>query len=258
MWISIIWINTWTWTLGSDKWDLQIIKVENINIPDNFKWVKSYEEFREKVKWKKSEFRNTAYKKVDNFLQSLREIVDIDPVKYLYYLYYEEKVSTIVIYDMLHTLGWYKNKQKDTFTKMFVNTFWWVIRDNSKITTIWKRRIIKANETKYWKQKALKTKKEQEIYKLFSWIYQKRWNTDVKLDNLEWTNMKKIKTFLNELWYTKNTISLKKYIQYLQNKYSLSVIANVLNKIIEENNWKLKVNKWNLSYLLNWKLKNEK
>ena len=165
---QLILIDSWTWT----KWVMDknggryiIIKKDlKIKIPEEFKWVKNLDEFKEKnfnsKTWK---FKNWAYTKVYKFLEKLENKVWIDPILYLYHLYYVENLSTMAIYDKLAELWWYNNKNKDTFTKMFINTFWWELRENSEITEVGIRKIKAANEPQIAKKENIRKEKEEQL-----------------------------------------------------------------------------------------------
>ncbi len=233
--------NEWTWT----KWYGTSIKKESISIPLSFKWIKNYKEFRNKVRWKKSEFRNSSYKNLDIFLQKLREKTWVDPIKYLYNLYYEQELSTLVIYDKLHKLWWYNNKNRDTFEKMFKKTFWWTLRDGDIITEIWKRKIIEVNKNINKTSKDIKQQKQEELFWLF--ISQ----DTVNLENeLKWKNqLEKLNCFLEIYWFKDKNISLKKYLFKFKELYWLKNLADVVNKLLKEKWYDLKLSKWRFSEL---------
>ena len=233
--------NEWTWT----EWYGTSIKKESISIPPTFKWIRNYEDFRSKVKWKKSEFRNIVYKKLDIFLQKLNEKTWVDPIEYLYHLYYEQELSTLAIYDRLAKLWWYNNKNRDTFEKMFKKTFWWELRDGDIITEIWKRKIIEANKKTNETVKEVKKQKQGELY----WLFESQDNLEQK-NELKWKNqMEKLNYFFVIYWFKDKNISLKDYLFKFKEIYWLKNLTDVVNKLLAEKWYNLKLSKWRFSEL---------
>ena len=256
---QLILTDPWTWTEWANhpKWELVIKNILNIKIPEDFVWIKSLDGFKEKYfNFKTWKFINWTYTKVYNFLQRLAEEIDMDPILYLYYLYYVEKWSTMAIYDKLAEFWWYNSKNKDTFTKMFVNTFWWNLRNNSEITEVWIRKIKAANEPKIAKKENIRKEKEEQLYNLFinnsnlSRLSLKV-NKITKLESfskkpeLAWRNqLEKIKNFLEIYWYKRKWLSLKDFITFAKDNYWFKVTFDVINDLLKEKGYDLKIKRW--------------
>lgn len=251
--------NKWTWT----EWYGNFWKTEDIIIPTDFKGIKNLEQFKQQYfnskTWK---FINWSYTKVFKFLGDLEEQTWVDPIKYLYYLYYEQELSTIDIYNRFYELWWYNNKKKDTFEKMFKNTFWWTLRDNTDITKLWITRIVAHNKKLNKTSKDIKQQKQKDLYLILinkfnilkmplqlNHINQDIVSFSVK-PKLIWKNqLEKLNYFLEIYWFKDKNIRLKDYLFKYKESYWLKNLTDVVNKLLKEKWYDLKLSKWRFSEL---------
>lgn len=129
--------------LESEKKEILNIKVEKKN-PE---MIVSYSELEAKIigkNWKP----NPEYKKIYTFLTRLKSYLedkysnDVDPIAYLYHLYYDLKLSTIDIYDKLDHLWVYEAKKyKDSFKRVFKDIFNWSLDWKNEKKTIWDKKV---------------------------------------------------------------------------------------------------------------------
>lgn len=156
-WIHIFWKHNVTWTEW--LWEREI-KL-SVNIPNTFIWIKHSSEIKNKFKRKdnviikKYTQLNKLFINLSNFLKEKYQN-EVDPVKYLYHLYYVEKLSTIDIFDRLAYMWGYQNKEKDNFRLIFKNTFKWELRWNSKPSQNTKRKQSINNWNKWKVSEAIK------------------------------------------------------------------------------------------------------
>jgi len=257
MW-NLIARNEWTWTEWSwvwveIKWKIPLV-VDDFEIPQNFQWIKSYNEFVVKYKNSKTwKFKNWNYSILDYKLKRLESSIHIDPIRYLYYLYYVEQLSTILIYDKLANLFNYSNIKKDNFEKMFKKIFWWRLRWNTFITKVGINKIIKSNKKRLeWKREIQKQASEK-IVKIFDRISREKEKPD-NIVELIWKNqLEKLKVFLEIYGYKREWLELSEYLRAFKNKYWLLPLTSALNEILSKQWYELKINKWRVSELLNWK-----
>jgi len=250
--------NKWTWTEWSwvwvgIEWKIPLV-VDDFEIPPGFQWIRSYEEFKRcYINPKTWKFKNWAYSKLNSKLENLQSFVDMDPIRYLYYLYYVEELSTIAIYDKLAGLFDYSNSKKDNFEKLFKKTFWWKLRENDFITEVGKNRIIDSNKKILQKRREIQEQTVEKIVKIFDRISRKKEKPD-NIVELIWKNqLEKLKMFLEIYGYKREWLELSIYLQAFKEKYWLVSLTIALNKLLSNQWYELKINKWRISELLNWK-----
>lgn len=218
-----------------------------INIDKKFIWINSYQDFIKK--WQNKQWKlNWKTTRFNNFLINLKEQLNqeydnqIDPVKYLYYLYYTEKLSTYDIYDRFHHLWWYSNKRRDTFNFNFKNILKWELRESSEQTEISVKKI-KAKEKQ-------NEEKEKSIDNLTSdLLKEKQASNDVSDEvlNTKKTAQEKIEYILIKKWYIKEWC-YKKTILALAKKYKTRVTALAIQKILNhEWFWNINMHPWKIS-----------
>lgn len=209
-----------SWTNTTWYWDRK--EIIEINIDSTFEWMTSLTQlYKEK------------YRNKHPFLEKLKITLknkynnDVDPIQYLYYLYYEEKLSTSEIYDRLYKIWDYNNEYKNTFELMFKTTFWWELRWNTEASQNTKRKQSINNWNK-WKlsnglveiNKERANLIENEIKFLFDQV---KWKVDnLLLEDLEnkKTLNEKIIYILYSLWFLKeeNDKELAYFIKTLQER----------------------------------------
>jgi len=257
MW-KLIARNKWTWTEWSwvwveIEWKIPLV-VDDFEIPHDFQWIRSYNEFISKYKNPKTwKFRSARYRELAEKLDTLNSYCGIDPIRYLYYLYYVEQLSAISIYDKLAKYLWYSNKQKNTFTKMFSNTFGWELRQSDFITEVGKNKIIRSNQKISEGKREIQKQTSEKIVKIFDRISREKEKPD-NIVELIWKNqLERLKMFLEIYGYKREWLELSEYLRAFKNKYWLLPLTRALNEILSKQWYELKINKWRISELLNWK-----
>lgn len=233
-------------------------KPEKINIPSNFSGLTNFSDF--KIKYSNKNWKlSPQYVRLYDFLSRIQEQYTnwLDPIEYLYYLYYEIKISTIDIFNELWYLWNYRNNEY--FVSMFKKIFWWKLRNPNTQTDL--RREKDQNKVKWITQK-LKLEKEDKIEnveKILNRISKNKNKTPFL--KTEFSDIKNIrnrtKYILDINWYIKED-SFKKTLIKLSNKYGIKVTASAITNILESETNKI----WNIDkiYLRAWRiieLKNE-
>lgn len=253
-WEYHLW-HSFSWTEG--LWEIQ--KTLEINIKEWFQWIKEYNELKKKMYWKNWKIF-PQYKTTKFFLDNLdiylkKEYANyIDPISYLYHLYYKEELSSIDIYYRLHELWNYNSKSKWTFERMFTITFWWELREKEKITNNLEKKLKHKNakDAKWQKHKAEKEKEKRYkvaktkkiIERIIKNIHPKDLNT--KTIEEKKSIIKKIKYILSN-----DDNKFEEILLNVSDKYWLKVTVNAINEILEE--------KWYSTIKLNpWRIKETK
>ncbi len=217
----------------------------------NVKWIKSFDEFIQIYTSKKTWRFNWKYNSVKEKLYNLSDILkvkfkqEIDPVEYLIYLYFDQKISIIDISNNLKKL--WISYPKSSLYNLYHNVLDLELRDRLEQTPSRKLKDINKWENNIFnKEKIEETQKAiDEILLNNKWI--NRW---FKL--IEYSKQKNITNKIIYLLYSlsfikeENIDSLYKFINKLHNwwlwthriKNVLETIIN--NNIIKNNNLKLK------------------
>lgn len=244
----------WGYKLNRNNWELY--KILNVEIPNEFKGVKNYNEFIIKYSNKDWSF-NKRYNWIKFFLLKLEQNLEnqyskkIDPIIYIYYLKFIEKLSFKDIYDRLKDFWNYDNKHKDTFEKMSKNVFNWEIWDSCSLDRT--REKIRAKSLISSKRQTIE--KEKIVEKIEKIIF-RIWKENIKNNynkNLEWKNsIEKLSFFFKEKWLY-NWDDFDNYILSFSNKYWLKKTVSAINNILNSESIDFKINKWRISELKNKK-----
>lgn len=165
----------WTWT----EWTWNTIKkIIQITIPNNFIWIKNYREFLEKYKTKKWKI-HWSYKNIEDKLKIIGEWLkqeywkSIDPIEYLIFLYYNEKISADDVANRIKSKYGIDFGERKNFWRILSNTLWWELRQNNEETpTKLKKDKIKAKKLDHHIKRKKETKDEiDKILWLSSWKF---------------------------------------------------------------------------------------
>lgn len=142
---------------------------EDYIIQVNFKWIKSFDEFKEKYKRKNWNF-DQRYKSVEEFLDEISNLKDMDPIVYLHYITYsiDNWLSAENLLNELQKI-WLKNYNNiKSIYALFRNTFkwdWFDKNNNTRSSTI-KQQLDNPNHINKQRQKL----EEKEIENLYEKI----------------------------------------------------------------------------------------
>ncbi|MDP2090118.1 MAG: hypothetical protein Q8K30_00845 [Candidatus Gracilibacteria bacterium] len=211
-------------------------KPDEIIIPDNFQGLKNLQEFNINYRNKRGKLR-PQYVRVYNFLSRIQEQISEgkDPIEYLYYLYYEIKISTI---DIENELGYLGNYSQGVIGKMMKKVLGWELRgtesqnhktplrkekDQIKIKDINKEqnRIKLENVTKVENiLSRIAKNKEKKVYssKIYNSLKNIRTRAKYLLD---------INGYINEEVFVENLIKIS-------DKYGMKVTAKAITNILEK------------------------
>ncbi len=220
----------------------------NVIIPNDFEWIKSYEEFFSTYKCNMWGI-DPHYWKMNNFFIKIKEYVswDIDPIKYLYYLYYELWFSWNDIHSTIWWILWWYAVWSIEW--VMSNSLWWILRDpNSKeAQTILRKdkdhkKVKKVNDI----QKYKKLKNVEILENILSRISK---NKEKKEFSSEvYKTLKNIRTRAKYLLDINGYISEDIFVENLiklSDKYGMKVTAEAITNILEKETKKI----WNLDKL---------
>jgi len=117
-----------------------------------------------------------------------------------------------------------------------------------------RKKLLKTiNEDLHW-EPARKIRKDtiNHIVDVFERIW--KYSVRNRISEVEWSNqLEKLRDFLKKKGYMWKYNSLKDYMILFMNKYWLKKTVEAINALLEKNGISLKINKWRLSELKNWK-----
>ena len=218
---------------------------EEIIIPDDFIWVRSLDEFKIKYsnKWWKL---NHRYFRIYDFFSRIEEkyCKSKDPIKFLYYLYYDVKISTVDIENEFWKLWEYT--EWTIWKSIMRNVLWWKLRWENWLNFKTTLRTEKDQKKIKWLNEE-KTKEKQEniqnvenILNRISKNKEKVWfSKDIfsELKNIR----SKTQYILNINWYIQENNFVETLIK-LSDKYGIKVTAQAITNILEKETSKI----WNI------------
>ena len=208
----------------------------NVNIPNSFNWTKTYKYFLSehsleiwKINWK--------FNRVNNFLLSIENNVSnwLDPVEYLYHLYYNIKLS---VNDISIILKKYWNYTESGIRWIFRDRFWWELREaNAKDNQTLVRNEKDSKKIKPLIEISTKEKNEniEKVENILSRIAKNKEKTRFskkifdKLKNVA----DRTKYILDITWYIPEENFETILIQF-SDKYWMKVTAQAITNILEE------------------------
>lgn len=218
---------------------------QSINIPDNFSGIKNIWEFRNKFQNKNWNLA-PQYIRTFNFFSRIQEQVSnwVDPIEYLYYLYFEIKLSTLDIHSELWILWNYENDW--SIWKMLKNVLLWNIRvPNHKDTQTNLRKEKDQNKVKKVNtvQKIIKQDNIKNVENIINRISKNKQKNDFSEEIF--SNLKNIKNkakyILDINWYINSNDFTENLIK-LSDKYGMKVTAQAITNILEKETDKI----WNI------------
>lgn len=222
-------------------------KPEEIIIPNNFQWIKNMEWFNTKYRTKKWKLR-PQYVRLYNFLSRIQEKISEwnDPIEYLYYLYYEVKLSTI---DIQNELAFYWNYTDWVIWKMMKKVLWWELRwtesQNHKTDLRKEKDQIKVKDLNK-EQNRIKLENVEKVEKILSRIAKNKEKTEFSSE--VYKTLKNIRTRAKYLLDINGYIPEEIFVENLikiSDKYGMKVTAEAITNILEKETNKI----WNLDKL---------
>lgn len=226
-----------------------------INVPESFSWIKSFKEFKNNF----SDKRWVIFKKyirVYSFLNNIKEklLKWKDPIKYLYYLYYDVELSTL---DLEDSLWHFWDYSKWNISSILNLVFWWELRHPNKKNHQTKlKREKDKNKVKTFNEKQ-KIEKQKNIKKVENILNRISKNKERKEFSSEtFISLKSIiirtQYILDLNWYISENIFLENLIK-LSDKYGMKVTAQAITNILEQETNKI----WNINKieLTAWRIK---
>ena len=228
----------------------------SINIPNDFTGLQSIEEFQYKFQNKNWKIAH-KYVRMYDFLMRIKERYSnwLDPIKYLYYLYYKIKLSTNDIQNELWYLWNYVGKW--TIQKMLKDRFWWNLRkanhkeNHTKLRNEKDRNKIKPLNNI---QKNLKQDNVEKVERILN-IFSKNKPTK-KFSRETFSNLKNVrnraKYILDITWYIPEDKFVKSLIK-MSNRYWMKVTAQAITNILEKETYKI----WSIEqiHLRAWRIR---
>jgi hypothetical protein len=218
------------------RWPIKRASIE-ICIEESFEWITDMWTFlsiKSNKKWELNwKFTKTKelFRKIDDLTKEIYTN-PIDPIKYIYFLYYKEWFSIKVIANRFN----YDKKNLNDFLRF---TLWWDLEDANYRTESWKKRREKTNNTSWLESNRNKIHEEAlEIYnkKLISILEEIKISDKNKFDKkylkkLNWKHRKIIYLISIHFKLTiKNSIKL---IEDLKTVSGSRVISREFNKEID-------------------------
>lgn len=231
----------------------------DINAERNSKWITSRSDYLSYIDWKQG-WVGKLKRKLDTLALVLNEKhwYYVDPIKYLIFLYYQEKYSILDIFDLIKNIWFnYKSKKSNSLVFVFRSVFWWDLRNPQK----WSYRTIDKRIKRWslWTRNATETnnirnKEKQDMLIFF---------ITIKVNNIL------INDFDKNLYENYNRFDKIMYILWLViwiNKLDLvyinerlwiglTIITNILNEkikfFIDENWLNLTIYKKDISKIIN-------
>lgn len=190
--------------------EIDVVKFEQ-------KMITNLKELEDKISkvdnWSKAEYRFIVnfFTNLWKFLES-KYSNEVDPIEYLYYLYYQKKVTTRDIYDEFASMWWYNNKLGTSIKEMMINVLKWPLDWKIERKTIGKRE-------RHTSESSYVEKSKQDVRDILKEDYKelkRKWINNPK--NITWDEFDKLSTetqsiviryrhlLINKVFLTKNKI----------------------------------------------------
>jgi len=207
---------------------------EKYKIPGISRWIKNYEDFKNKIK-KKKWWLDQRYNNIIDLLDKIAETKNCDPILYIHYIYYSKEnwVSAENLLKEFKKL-WFDNySNKDSIYALLKNTFNWDLLDRYKITRNSTKQQIKQNPNHINLQR--KQIEKIEVEKLYKQIKKSVDSILLNDINTKKTLNQKVIYILYNLGFLKkeNDYELANFIkEYQKRKIGFLKIAQIIKWII--------------------------
>jgi len=197
-------------------------EILEINIPGNFTWITSYQEFVKNNLNKQWEL-NWKYSKLDSFLYELKKYINsiysnsknIDPIAYIYEQYWNKGIGTDeILIDIISKIWKEFSYSYEWFRTVLRNAFEWEIRE-------------KNERTEYSKQKREKSKNMEWVIK----FQNKQTEDTIASYNKSLLNIISINNYEN----SKRNFSKEKYEELTQKSSKIIYILSICFNQSQEN-----------------------
>ena len=215
-----------------------------IIIPEDFSWIKNLDEFKNNFYNKNWKIR-PQYVRIYNFLSRIQERISDwkDPIQYLYYLYYEIKLSTL---DIENELWYLWNYTEGVVWKMMKKVLWWELRwtDSSNHKTEL-RKEKDQNKVKLLNKEKSKEKKEniEKVENILNRLSKNKVKNEFSNEIFsEIKNVRGRAQYLLDInWYIPKDLFIENLIK-LSDKYGMKVTAQAITNILQQETNKI----WNI------------
>ncbi len=172
-------------------------------------------------------------------LKKLRNTLWIDPIEYLYWLYYKEQLDLRWIRDKLKNIG--HTFPHETLRNMFKKSFKWKLRWNYDETPLKKiKDINKASINWTWWLSELNKNRVEETKKQVNEILQKSlWNNfNIEVYNKNKIKINKLSYIFYSFWIIKENTreNFIIFLKELNKNFWENRIVNIIKEIIEKLN----------------------
>lgn len=217
----------------------------SIDIPNNFIGLQSIEEFQIKFQNKNWNIA-PQYVRMYDFLMRIKSTYSnwLDPIKYLYYLYYEIKLSTNDIHNELWSLWNYVGDW--TIQKMLKDRFWWNLREANHKENQTDLRNEKDRNKIIWLnsiQKKLKQDNVEKVERILNILSQNKPTKEFSIETF--STLKNVrnraKYILDVTWYIPEDKFVETLIK-ISDRYWMKVTAQAITNILEQETnkiWKI-------------------
>lgn len=217
---------------------------DEINVPKEFSWIKNFEEFKNNFSDKKWIILK-KYKRIYDFLNNIKvKLLNWkDPIKYLYYLYYDVELSTLDLEDLL----WhFWNYSRWNISSILNLVFWWKLRHPNRENHKTKLKKEKdKNKIKVF-NKEQSNKKQKKVEKVENILNRLSKNKEKNEFSQEiFSSIKNVRGrsqyILDINWYIPDDLFIENLIK-LSDKYGMKVTAQAITNILEQETNKI----WNI------------
>jgi len=225
--------NWWTGTIWTGNNTIKTFSLIH-NILDEVSWMTSFAEVVEYCTTWDKRGKTLLFKRMKKYKETLvKEFwYNVDPIKYLIFLYFQEWKSYDAIFKSENE-KWLNYKDTRWLSKMLTNTLWWISRDNWGSELTRKRKIASGQIEKA--SITINKEYDEKHEKVIKYIKDKVDKIFWPFPKFEYENFNKIRKHEKILYILSciNGINKEDIIKIKQNWIWTRIIAKELNKIIE-------------------------